>query len=158
MYVMGGLIAGDMYSTSVLKYDTREDTWSDVAPMPGGRWWPAACAVGSSIYVFGGFNSSVKDTVYRYDTEADEWSTLAPMPEARDGHSVSVLDGMVYVLGGEDDNEDALRSVLPCASTPPRARGARWRPCRRHAMDVRRSCWEGASTRRAAKLTTSSRA
>jgi hypothetical protein len=39
---------------TVLKYDSTQGTWTQVAPMPEARYDAAGCAVGSDIFVFGG--------------------------------------------------------------------------------------------------------
>jgi N-acetylneuraminic acid mutarotase len=118
MYVLGGIEAAEEGGLetvdSVLKFNRRMQTWSEMAPMPEERDNAGACVLGSDIYVFGGKNindTSPTSAAYRFNTETNEWATLAPMPEAKSDHSVSVLDGFIYVMGGED-KDDSLRSVL----------------------------------------------
>jgi N-acetylneuraminic acid mutarotase len=119
MYVSGGvevlLDEGGVEETvnSVLKYDCRAQTWSDVASVPEERYDAGACVLGSDIYIFGGNyeNGTATSTTYRFDTDTNEWATLAPMPEARSQHSVSVLDGLIYVMGGYDCDEKIASSV-----------------------------------------------
>jgi hypothetical protein len=103
MYVLGD-VCGYGDTTSVLKFDSTQGTWSQVAPMPEERCDFPACAVGSNIFVFGGWNdrSDIRDSVFKYDTVANEWSTLAPTPHACYDHSVCVLDGLVYIVGVGD--------------------------------------------------------
>jgi N-acetylneuraminic acid mutarotase len=71
----------------------------------------AACAVGSDIYVFGGFSSDglAHFSVFKFDTEANVWSTLAPMPLACSYHSAGVLGGLIYVVGAGDHSDEVLR-------------------------------------------------
>jgi N-acetylneuraminic acid mutarotase len=92
----------------VLKFDSKQGTWSEVVAMPAARDTFAACAVGSAIYVFGGYDedAGIHDSVFKYDTVANEWSTLAPMPIACINHSASLLGGMVYITGAGDDGGD----------------------------------------------------
>jgi hypothetical protein len=117
MYVLGGVevVDGqDITESRVLKFNSRTQTWSEMAPMPAERDHAAACVVGSDIFIFGGYDDDEKATftTYCYSTETKTWVTLAPMPEANHGHSVYVLDGLTYVIGGEriDDNR-SLSSV-----------------------------------------------
>jgi hypothetical protein len=98
MYVLGGEV-GHRVIASVLKFDTTQGTWSIVAPMPASRSAFAACAVGSDIYVFGGFDDRAQASVFKYDTVANEWRTLALMPCASCHHSVSVLGSLIYIVG-----------------------------------------------------------
>jgi N-acetylneuraminic acid mutarotase len=110
MYVMGGKV-GEGTTASVLKFDSEQGTWSEVESMPEVRSCLAACAVGSAIYVFGGYDEALDDhdSVFKYDTETDTWSILAPMPFASSSRSASLLDGVVYITGAGDDGYDVLR-------------------------------------------------
>jgi hypothetical protein len=64
---------------SVLKFDSKMQSWSEVAPMPEGRYLSAACTYKNDIYVFGGEGGSIPyrggrahgdgqptDTTYRF--------------------------------------------------------------------------------------------
>jgi hypothetical protein len=104
MYVLSGSVGedeDDVLTLSVIKFDSVQGIWSDVAPMPNGRRVATACAIGNDIFVFGGEDNEIdrQDSVFKCDTGADEWSTLAPMPHASCKHSISVLGGLVYVVG-----------------------------------------------------------
>jgi N-acetylneuraminic acid mutarotase len=114
MYVLGGFASharGESTSASVLKYESTQDTWSVVEPMPQARRSHAACAIKSDIYVFGGrFGPNDETSVFKFDTKTNTWSTLEPMPLPCSHHSVSVLDGhLVYIVGAGDGCKDVLR-------------------------------------------------
>jgi hypothetical protein len=117
LYVLGGVEEdGDLEEhtvSSVLKFDRRTQTWSEVAPMPEERDNAGACVLGSDIYIIGGRNDDMgkTSTIYRFSTETNEWATLTPMPNAMSGHSVCVVDGLIYVLGGEESNNYSTSSV-----------------------------------------------
>jgi hypothetical protein len=116
MYVMGGIEQGEegeeLIVNSVLKFDCRVQTWSEVAPMPAGRDNAGACVVGSDIYIFGGKieNGAPSSTTYLFSTETNEWATLAPMPEAMHP-SICMLDDLIYVMGGCNKHDDSMTSV-----------------------------------------------
>jgi N-acetylneuraminic acid mutarotase len=57
MYVMSGYVGYHGDDASVLKFDSMQNVWSEVAPMPESRSAFAACAVGSDIFVFGGYGA-----------------------------------------------------------------------------------------------------
>jgi N-acetylneuraminic acid mutarotase len=101
MYVSGGCVRG-----STLKYDSAQDTWSEVAPMPEVRYSAAACAIGNDVYVFGRscqvLHGGFVDTksAFMYNTEVDNWIILPPMPLTCSHHSVSILGGLVYIVSG----------------------------------------------------------
>jgi hypothetical protein len=118
MYVMGGVELweenGDsdydngysrmveVYSRDVLMFDSLTQIWSEVDPMPEGRYAAAACVLGSDIYIHGGKDEvdNLSSTTFCYRTETNEWSTLAPLPEDKAAHSACVLDGLIYITGG----------------------------------------------------------
>jgi N-acetylneuraminic acid mutarotase len=100
MYVLGGVVGGSIPTSSVLKFDSVQGTWSEVAPMSAAMWALASCTVRSDIYVFGGHNDQ---DFFKFDTEANVWSTLAPMPELFGNHTACVLGGLVYIVGDEKD-------------------------------------------------------
>jgi hypothetical protein len=112
LFVLGGVYIGqdgqgfreERFTSSVHKYDSTQDTWSEVAPMPEPRLELAACAIGSDLYVFGGFRTrnNPQASVFKYDTEGNTWSTLAPMPHRLFSHSATVIDGLIYIVGAED--------------------------------------------------------
>jgi N-acetylneuraminic acid mutarotase len=117
LYVLGGIEKdgdlGEHTVNSVLKFDNRTQTWSEVAPMPAERDNAGACVLGSDIYIFGGRRDDMgkSSTTYRFSTETNEWATLAPMPGAKSHHSVCVVDGLIYVMGGEDSAGNTINSV-----------------------------------------------
>jgi N-acetylneuraminic acid mutarotase len=104
MYVLGGVIGGNI-SANVLKFDSAQGSWSEVAPKA--KFGHAACVLGSDIYVFGGSNNNGQhqDGVYVYDTEEDTWTTLAPMPLACMFPAVTAIDGQIYVNGVHGSGE-----------------------------------------------------
>jgi hypothetical protein len=112
LFVLGGVYVGqdgqgfreERFTASVHKYDSTQGTWSEVAPMPEPRLYLAACAIGSDLYVFGGFRTRTdpQASAFKYDTEANTWSTLAPMPRRLFSHSASAIDGLIYIVGVGD--------------------------------------------------------
>jgi N-acetylneuraminic acid mutarotase len=78
------------------------NTWSTGAAMPTARLAPAAAAIGTKIYVVGGYNGTAVLSVNEiYDTVANMWSTGAPMPTARWALAAASVNGILYAIGGE---------------------------------------------------------
>jgi kelch-like protein 17 (actinfilin)/kelch-like protein 20 len=117
LYVLGGVEEDEEGEgktvNSVLKFDCRMQTWSQVASMPAERDNAGACVLGSDIYISGGRTDDmqVTSTTYRFSTETNEWATLAPMSEVSFNHSVSVLDSLIYVIGGRNNDGVSIGSV-----------------------------------------------
>jgi hypothetical protein len=100
MYVFGGFTEFEGRTASVLKFDSAQGVWSEVAPMPEPMEEIAACAIGSDIYVLGTCaGEDEHTTIFKYDTVANEWSSMVPKPEAVYDHSTSVLGGLIYIVG-----------------------------------------------------------
>jgi N-acetylneuraminic acid mutarotase len=119
IYVLGGSEDGSRTS-SVLMFDSGAQVWSAVAPMPRALHNCRACALGSDIFLFGGYGSDEDGdetpptvTTRKPRTETDVWSTLTPVPEAIMSHSVCVVSGLIYATGGarNSDSESEVSSA-----------------------------------------------
>ena len=108
IYVFGG-DEGDPSNFSptntVEAFDPYANTWTSVASST--RKWvfgAAAVAVGSTIYVCGGYVGGTKrftSEVDAYSVPSNAWSTVAPMPRAESyGGAARARDGKIYVVGG----------------------------------------------------------
>ncbi|HEY6961647.1 MAG TPA: DUF1668 domain-containing protein [Gaiellaceae bacterium] len=102
--VAGGAIhvLGGPGALSVDRFDGRR--WSRETSLPGGAVnAPAAVAVGSRIFVLGGFagSSNAPTAAVRvFDTRTRRWSSAPPLPSPRGGEAAVVLHGRIHVLGG----------------------------------------------------------
>jgi N-acetylneuraminic acid mutarotase len=88
---------------SVERFDGRRWRVETRLPVAGGLNATAAAAIGSRLYVIGGFEgtgNAPTDRVHVYDLATRAWSTAAPLPSPRGGHAAVVLDGKIHVLGG----------------------------------------------------------
>ena len=76
--------------------------WSLVGALPEPRQEAGITALGTTIYVIGGYGADqVPSTlVQAYDTAANKWKQTAPIPEAMHHHGVAAADGKIYVVGG----------------------------------------------------------
>jgi N-acetylneuraminic acid mutarotase len=89
----------DGLTKSVSKFDVTQSTWSEVAPMPEPRFMMAVCAIGNTIYVFGGahrLGGSVV-SVIQYDTVANVWNVLDTTLEERVVLNVTEIDGLIHI-------------------------------------------------------------
>jgi N-acetylneuraminic acid mutarotase len=90
-----------------------EGHWEARADMPGPtRTYPGVAAVGSRVFVVGGFSrplgsttTTVYDTVTAYDTDTGKWEMLDPLPKPITGVNLAGVGGKLYVLGGFDVRE-----------------------------------------------------
>jgi N-acetylneuraminic acid mutarotase len=78
--------------------------WVEETSLPGdGLNAPAAVAIGSRIYITGGFKTVTNvptAEVLVYNLASHVWSKAAPLPAPRGGHAAVVLGGKIHVIGG----------------------------------------------------------
>jgi hypothetical protein len=133
LYVLGGIekdeARGEITVSSVLKFDSRMQTWSEVAPMPAERDNAGACVLGSNIYIFGGRNDAMEkaSTTYRFSTETNEWATLASMQMFWVG--IAFVSWTASSTCWEDRKATITTPAQSIASISWQMCGARWRPC-----------------------------
>jgi N-acetylneuraminic acid mutarotase len=98
-------VLGGPGTRRVDRFDGRR--WTKETVLPGGSLnAPAAVALGSKIYVIGGFGGTTNlptAQVRVFDTATRLWTEAAPLPSPRGGHAAVVLDGRIHVLGGGND-------------------------------------------------------
>ncbi len=102
--VRGPLSSLDMAGLDVVEvYDTKSDTWTQLADMPSRRWGPSAIVANGKIYVFGGRSSSVPPygSIEVYDPQTNTWTTNPKsMPTPRYCLTTCLLDSNIYAIGG----------------------------------------------------------
>ena len=107
IYAIGGTGEGGKPVPQVERFDGSR--WSDETTLPGdGLNATAAVAVGSRIFVIGGFKTSTNvptSDVLIYDTRSHAWSNAPPMPAPRGGHAAVVVEDGIHVIGGGNSRE-----------------------------------------------------
>lgn len=85
-------------------YDISSDSWSSGASMPEARSDATLLNQGSTLYVFGGFDSSgnVTDGTFIYDIPSDSWMSGSPMPEPRANPAGGSCGNKLHVIGGHN--------------------------------------------------------
>jgi hypothetical protein len=114
IYVFGGASGsfGTPYATCYvadIQADHTLSAWRAVTSLPRGLDDMAAVAVGSNVYVLGGFDgTSSRAEVYRATSNADgslssTWTADRTMPEAVAHLGATTANNFIYVVGGEHD-------------------------------------------------------
>lgn len=103
LFVLGGWM-GDCPTNVVEAYDSRADNWTVCdKPDPTPRAYHGAAAVGSRIYVLGGFDGArCLNSCRVFDAAAGTWSKAPRMHHRRCYVSVAAHEGLVYAMGGYD--------------------------------------------------------
>ncbi len=99
LYVAGGNNGGP---TSTLQaYNPATNTWSTLAPMPGGRYsGDGAGVINGKLYVAGGWTYSPSlpnNNLWVYDPPSNTWSSKANMPILSGCGATGVMNGLLYV-------------------------------------------------------------
>jgi N-acetylneuraminic acid mutarotase len=113
IYVVAGLRTstiprGDNFTSAVEVYNTINNTWSEVAPLPLAAHHTNVASVDGKVYYLGGlvspgnsiFTSEATAKSYRYDPAVNKWEEIAPMPNARGSAAVGVYGKTIYLAGG----------------------------------------------------------
>ncbi|KAL7293115.1 hypothetical protein TKK_0013268 [Trichogramma kaykai] len=86
----------------VNKYDTYNDTWSEVAPIKTGRILPGVALLDGKVYVIGGeLESHIMSDGECYDPRDNEWtSSICNMLESRCEFGLCAFENHLYAFGG----------------------------------------------------------
>jgi N-acetylneuraminic acid mutarotase len=76
--------------------------WDLAVAMPEPRQEGSPAALGSMIYLIGGYGpEGIASTLVQvYDTDGKKWKQAAPMPEGLHHIGVRAVEGKIYVVGG----------------------------------------------------------
>lgn len=104
MYVFGGYGwgngSGTNYLLDLMVYDPATDSWKKLANGPAARYNATLVAIGSKLYLYGGFTGSYLADTWEYDPATNQWKQLAACPNQRAEHTAVVINECMYVFGG----------------------------------------------------------
>ncbi|WAQ94666.1 KLH40-like protein [Mya arenaria] len=100
---------------SVELYDTDNNTWISVSPLPVGIYSHTSIATKDAIFLFGGKDEDddILDTVFRYDVILDSWTLVTTqMPKPRAFATSFTFKSQLYVIGGASFHENMLAVLI----------------------------------------------
>jgi N-acetylneuraminic acid mutarotase len=113
IYVVAGLRTSvipreDNFTSAVEVYNTVNNSWSEVAPLPVAAHHTNVASVDGNVYYLGGlispgnniFASEANANSYRYDSAVNKWEEIAPMQNARGSAAMGVYGKTIYLAGG----------------------------------------------------------
>ncbi|PNY82786.1 hypothetical protein CVO96_00815 [Deinococcus koreensis] len=116
LYLAGGFL-GDHpgpHTDHVWKFDTSANTWTAMAPLPGGRAGGALVRLGRDLHYFGGTQRSggryLQDFGDHWTLNLDSpagWRPAAPLPNPRNHLGGVELGGRLYAIGGQHLGNEA---------------------------------------------------
>jgi N-acetylneuraminic acid mutarotase len=99
VYVFGGNAPSP--TARAFRLGPGDDSWREIARMPGPRSQAAAVALAGSIYVFGGYDGQrLVAPTYAYDIARDAWREVAVIPTPRDHLAGAALLARACAVGG----------------------------------------------------------
>jgi N-acetylneuraminic acid mutarotase len=99
IYAIGGMdVRGS--SDACERYDTKNDAWVKLAPMPTPRHGHALVALSERIVALGGEAGRAVGPVEVFDTKSGTWETWSSMPSNRLFFGAIAIDDAIYVFGG----------------------------------------------------------
>ena len=102
MYAITGFNAAPDYTAANERFDGT--TWTTGAPIPIPHAQSRGAAIGTNIYVPGGFNSvsfgGPLDAMQIYNTATNTWSSGMSLPGTRGGTAAVAFNNLVYVIAG----------------------------------------------------------
>ena len=115
-FAVGGLNSESLVSSDCNVFDPITLEWAHVSRLLTGRSGCGIAAVGTQLFVFGGYNAenAVLDSIECLDTAAasPEWELLpAPMPGGRYFPGIATIGDHVYVIGGYDRDFNPVASA-----------------------------------------------
>jgi Secretion system C-terminal sorting domain/Kelch motif len=99
------------------RYATDEDAWYSLTPRPTEINGSAACRVGNQVYLIGGYEEGITDTVpytHMYDIDGDFWWYGPDMNTPRYNIGAIYFNDYIYAVGGRlsDFSETSIVEIL----------------------------------------------
>ncbi len=102
LYHLGGF-DGERVSGVVQVFDPVSSQWGQAAPVPFPLLAAQSIALGSRIYLIGGWDVSTElsaNLVQIFDVETNQWTVQALLPVPVAGGVAALVEGKIYVIGG----------------------------------------------------------
>jgi len=117
VYLVGGVTSTGADTAAVQRYDTKTGTTTVIAQLPAPTSHASAVALGTSIYVLGGFvNNVVSNQVLRVDLGTGAVTPAGPtLPVALSDAAVATIGPLTYLAGGQGPNSAPVNTVYAIA-------------------------------------------
>ena len=121
IYIFGGWASSGsstQYYNTIYKYASNNDTITTMtATLPRELSNTSAAAIGTDIYIFGGYNGSYLNSIYKYSTTTGIVSTMtATLPQKLRGTSAAVVGTDIYIFGGGISSSTRADTIYKYAS------------------------------------------
>lgn len=119
LYIIGGVYQGSTSSNKTFVFDA---SWHLGPDLPIGIDHASSAAVGSTVFVAGGFINLANASGRAFQLDGDRWRELAPMHHARGSAALVPMSGRLYLIGGSTihnsgDQVAPVETYDPAANT-----------------------------------------
>jgi len=120
IHVLGGYgyIGDDSsdYLDTHYKWDSANDTWTEVSSLPMPVWSAAAVVFNEELHILGGYdyNDDYIGT-HHYKWDGESWSFVGVLPNEQRvvyGHAAVLYKGSIYYAGGYDEYYDSYNKSM----------------------------------------------
>jgi hypothetical protein len=116
VYIIGGVTSSGADTTAVQRYDPKTGTTTVIAQLPAATSHASAVALGTSIYVLGGFvNNTVSNQVVRVDLGTGAVSQAGTLPAPLSDAAVTTIGPLAYLAGGQGLDSAPVSTVYALA-------------------------------------------
>jgi hypothetical protein len=116
VYIIGGVTSSGADTTAVQRYDPKTGTTTVIAQLPAPTSHASAVALGTSIYVLGGFvNNAVSNQVVRVDLGTGAVSQAGTLPAPLSDAAVTTIGPLAYLAGGQGPDSAPVSTVYALA-------------------------------------------
>jgi hypothetical protein len=116
VYIIGGVTSSGADTTAVQRYDPKTGTTTVIAQLPAATSHASAVALGTSIYVLGGFvNNTVSNQVVRVDLGTGAVSQAGTLPAPVSDAAVATVGPLAYLAGGQGPDSAPVSTVYALA-------------------------------------------
>lgn len=111
VFVLGGKNQANNTHNCCEVYSLQTQAWTAIAPMNFGRTCASGVHYAGRIYVLGGYQASVDNSIEEYTLSSDSWELLSlRLPEKLWQHSSLLISpNQVLIFGGECPSDEAHR-------------------------------------------------
>mmetsp|Transcript_34419 Transcript_34419/g.60341 ORF Transcript_34419/g.60341 Transcript_34419/m.60341 type:complete len:542 (+) Transcript_34419:727-2352(+) len=112
VYAVSGKNANNLIHRSAERFNLDTESWESVADISIGRTCAANCNIGDFIYVFGGYETRVENSIERYSISSNSWTLMnLLLPEKMWQASAFPLNShQILIYGGESNTDDFQRN------------------------------------------------
>lgn len=112
VYAISGKSAANIIQRASERFNLTESVWESTADITIGRTCAANCNLGDFIYVFGGYETRVENSIEQYSISQNTWSLFSiRLPEKMWQSSAFPLNShQILIFGGESNTDDFQRT------------------------------------------------